>query len=409
MKKFLLAIVAVAAIAFGSLGVTKDDYGKYFSVTVGASIGEKTATDVVLPIRLTAAISGLDLADFEQTDGSDMIILDGQANALPYEIEEWNVVGKSAVIWVKVPSVSAGTVLTIYYKGPKNTDNVPSAVWNNYLGVWHLGDGTVVSGQPTACADSTANGRNGASTPRTSISSGFFGKARRTRTSNYNNANVGGVFLPSMELKGAFAISGWFKQYWWGKSVMMSTKGALADQGFLLAVMNGNAQSQIEAVGDTPANGWNSVKWTAGTLMTSWADWNHFVYVADGQNNIYVYINGQLAGKAPSAASVTDVDRSIALGCMSTDDCFADTGTPAIASFAADIDEARIQSYDNFSADRLAIEIGIARDNSALSYSSVTEQGGLSVNMTYTCVQHQAPAEVEYVAEIEGASGEVVY
>ena len=44
-------------------------------------------------------------------NGDDLRISDGAAN-LPYEIENWNPGGKS-IVWVKVPTFSSATTLTL--------------------------------------------------------------------------------------------------------------------------------------------------------------------------------------------------------------------------------------------------------------------------------------------------------
>ncbi len=95
-------------------------------------------------------------------DGSDILFTasDG-ATELAYEMESYNGSTGQVIAWVNVPALSpaADTVLYVYYGNPAAANQQNAAgVWNsNYEGVWHLPNGSVLSGN-----DSTANGNNAA-------------------------------------------------------------------------------------------------------------------------------------------------------------------------------------------------------------------------------------------------------
>ncbi len=114
-----------------------------------------------------------------QSNGEDIRFMDSDdSTSLPYEIEDWDNVGQTAYIWVKVPRINAGSsvdYIYIYYGNDSESDaQTASQVWTSYDGVYHL-DGDVVSatgnynGTNYGTADTTgyiANARNFDSTDR---------------------------------------------------------------------------------------------------------------------------------------------------------------------------------------------------------------------------------------------------
>lgn len=78
------------------------------------------------------------------------------ATPLSFELERYNSTSGELVMWVKIPTLSH-TVDTTFYlaygDSSLTTNGSSNATWDaNYLGVWHLGNGTTLS-----LADSTAN------------------------------------------------------------------------------------------------------------------------------------------------------------------------------------------------------------------------------------------------------------
>lgn len=88
-----------------------------------------------------------------KADGSDIFFLDATNGLVPLEFEKYDNTTGTLVAWVQVPvSNLSDTVLTMYYGNPSATSLAnPTGVWdNNFVGVYHVGNGTVLSG-----ADST--------------------------------------------------------------------------------------------------------------------------------------------------------------------------------------------------------------------------------------------------------------
>ena len=67
-------------------------------------------TDYAIKIVLDDTWDGWDIV----IDGSDIYFLDDQGNPLYYWIEEFDKQNKHAIIWVKIPSLSANSSITIY-------------------------------------------------------------------------------------------------------------------------------------------------------------------------------------------------------------------------------------------------------------------------------------------------------
>lgn len=138
-------------------------------------------------VRLSPeSISGFQYSDL-QGDGSDMVFTDENGNNLSYEIETWNPGGET-LVWVKVPEFTSATVINLQYGSSPNTGNVPTDVWSDYVGVWHM-DGL---GPTTTEPDSTANHYDGTlncegHVVSTGLVNGVVGNYRLMRTANTNS------------------------------------------------------------------------------------------------------------------------------------------------------------------------------------------------------------------------------
>ncbi|NOZ68902.1 MAG: DUF2341 domain-containing protein [Deferribacteres bacterium] len=93
-----------------------------------------------------------------QPDGGDILFTSSDGTTkLPHEIEEYDNAGGRLVAWVKVPSVSDGTVIYMYYGNPSAADQWDTEdTWDdNYVMVQHLQETSGVH------FDSASNGNNG--------------------------------------------------------------------------------------------------------------------------------------------------------------------------------------------------------------------------------------------------------
>ncbi|MBM4149238.1 MAG: hypothetical protein FJ224_09345, partial [Lentisphaerae bacterium] len=135
-------------------------------------------TNFPVMVPLDASIPGFSYADFVSSSGRDLrFATDGDFVEIPHEIESWNPAWKSFV-WVKVPRLTAGTVIWAHWGNPLD-DYTPAtstngAVWSEgFSGVWHM-NASGTANRP----DSTAN-RNSAATV--------------TYEGNENSASLGAV------------------------------------------------------------------------------------------------------------------------------------------------------------------------------------------------------------------------
>jgi hypothetical protein len=100
----------------------------------------------------------VDLRDKAQTDGDDILFMDGPgvANRLYHEIEYFDDSNGELVAWVNIPALSASedTVLYLYYGNPScGSQQFPEKVWDSdYVAVYHLGGSDY-----TEIDDSTSN------------------------------------------------------------------------------------------------------------------------------------------------------------------------------------------------------------------------------------------------------------
>ena len=129
---------ATAAYADTSVDWTKYNYS--FTVRFAGYAGNTTLTDFPVLVRVSEdRISFPIYAKCKIANGGDLRFSDASGALLASEVECWNPGGES-LVWVKVPSLNADTVITAHF-GCASPDAVtPSDVWssNGFLGVWHL-------------------------------------------------------------------------------------------------------------------------------------------------------------------------------------------------------------------------------------------------------------------------------
>jgi len=78
------------------------------------TISNPNANDLTdFQVKITLDSTNFDFSK-ANTDGSDVRFADAQGNPLSYWIEKWDNVNEEAIIWVKVPSIPAGSDVTIY-------------------------------------------------------------------------------------------------------------------------------------------------------------------------------------------------------------------------------------------------------------------------------------------------------
>lgn len=238
-----------------------------------------SVTDFPVLVRLTdshlqtnAAASGNDIY-FTATD---------QVTLLDFEIESYTSGTGALVAWVRVPSLSAGTDVTLYLgydDGNSNRSNA-TGVWSGNQHVWHLAQDP--SGGNGAIKDSTqhANG-----TPQGSMSSAALKAAVAGNGLSFDGANDVITFNNTLTGTGPSTFSAWVKQANdngdFGSCVISIGSGNSNQARFLMSTATSDSDrikygfySNDDASNTTlPLGVWKHVAWVwTGALSTVYVD-----------------------------------------------------------------------------------------------------------------------------------------
>lgn len=137
-----------------------------FNVGFAGYAGGETLTDFPALVRLSSAIDGFSYSDFAfPENGGDLRFFDAKGNLLSHEIDTWNTNGES-MVWVKVPSLNAATVIKAAYGCSAPPANDPKDVWSNgFVGVWHMGEATLPMKDSVNGGTSLTENQTGATLP----------------------------------------------------------------------------------------------------------------------------------------------------------------------------------------------------------------------------------------------------
>jgi RHS repeat-associated protein len=236
-------------------------------------------------------------------NGYDIIFTSDPAgqNPLRYEMEEYNPVTGQVVAWVQIPGLShtSDTVIYLFYGNSNVTTSQqnPSAVWDlNYMGVWHLPNGTVLSG-----SDSTTNGNNGSligARATTGMIDG--GLDNPSSTSGYINLSSTPLATTTPS---AFTLEAWVNvsgMSGWPAIVDFDAKNS---NTWGLYVEGGSGVGVV--IG-------NSMPWLIPSALIP-AGWNHIIATWD-TNGPTMYLNGVKSGEPWNDSSYGNSVASAAIG-----------------------------------------------------------------------------------------------
>lgn len=251
------------------------------------ALGEESLANLPVLVRLSTAIPKFTYADFKEADGTDMVFTDGEGNVLSHEIDTWDTTGES-LVWVKLPSLSANSTLTLYFGGPKNESNVPADTWSAYKGVWHMNDvsdNLVIKDSAGGTFDGTVPFEGSA----TAIQ-GPFGGAAISLTNAITIVNTAAV----NEIGSGLTIRGWFRNS--GQASNTSTifnkqEAWNAQKGWALQYYYGYTQVQVRQAG---------LKQKSSTFPSSNKNWNYVALTFVWGESV-IYINGSTTGSSGGA------------------------------------------------------------------------------------------------------------
>jgi RHS repeat-associated protein len=228
-------------------------------------------------------------------------------NPLSFEQESYNPSTGAIVYWVKLPTVShtADTVFYLFYGNSSiSTDQSnKNAVWDtSYKGVWHLPNGTSLSG-----TDSTSNG--------------------------YTLTNNNGTAATAGKVDGAASFNG--SNNYLSNSSLSISSGSSITISFWNYVTSSQLQSACAftiGAADNPNRIVASAPWSDGTLYWdygSWANggrlstsyssylgsWTHVVLEYNASNTThYIYLNGSLATSSVNSNAPQALQSGIDIG-----------------------------------------------------------------------------------------------
>lgn len=168
-------------VGFPRPDVNIAEFSRGVKFTVTGYTGTQELTNFPVLVRLSDnSPSGFSYADFYNPGdvaGADLCFLDAAGNGIPHEIDTWDPNGES-LVWVTLSRMTNGTEFSMWYRSSKNGSVVcADNAWEDYTGVWHLGEGG--DGVQTV-ADSTTNALDGVTHANSSAqAAGRVGGSRR--------------------------------------------------------------------------------------------------------------------------------------------------------------------------------------------------------------------------------------
>ena len=306
------ATLAGLALLAAPVATHAATYAKTATVTAPGVPADVTLSDFPLLVRLSTAISGFDYGDFQGTDGSDLRFEDASGNALAYEVDTWNPQGES-LVWVKVPSLTAATEITMRWGSANPDANDPAAVWSNYVGVWHGNDWSCATGGDYPASPLPAADGYTLSTARAAHLGSAFFNANTAQGTRFKLGTRDKNPLAALASVSQLTVSAWVKSAIATPSVrFFSNKVAYGDNGFELLAVSGSG-FLLRGNGTSAQAGW----WTGGYQDLKSQNWTHIAATIDGSAGT-MYVNG--ATYSGTVAAPTAVgSQGVAFGGYSAD------------------------------------------------------------------------------------------
>ena len=297
----------------------------------------------------------------QNANGYDVIFTSdaGCATKLNHEVETYTAATGAVNYWVKVPTVSHSTDTVIYMcygNASIATDQSnASAVWDtNYKGVWHLGNGTALSG-----ADST-NQLIGTNHSATAVTGKVGGAA------GFNGANQN-VSVGTSNLTSGITLEAWlyrtgssnsfdiFADFGWN-----STDGFVALAGGAGTMNHGFVKHAVQYIDSGVASALNS--------------WEHVVWTVAADKKPRLYVNGALVFTSTDTGALVAATHGGSLGSR------LDASGNASQYFVGRVDEARLSSVVR-SADWLATEYN--NQSSPATFYTISASGNATANINW--------------------------
>ena len=282
-------------------------------------------TDFQVPIALEEGVNGFTYSD-AAADGADLCVTDAGGTQLPVEIENWNPSGKS-VVWVKVPSFSKTTVLTLLW-GADAAGFTPlrDNIWSDARLVMHLVNGKDSSTYNAAFVrggdDATEDGPVGTANT-------FGTEARKYNCASMQNGQVA-------NLGNNFTISFWLNSANLGKNASGTAVSEYLFVGMVpngqFAVLHGYRAGYLELYFDGYFTGTNPRSSSPIPILDD--GWHHYAWTYDG-TTLKSYCDGKI---------VASREVSFTLKTSTSSHVFRLGGAGSSAYLHGSLDELRIES-----------------------------------------------------------------
>ena len=288
-------------------------YGHCVRLTFGYT-GDDPVQNVAVPVRISESrIPGFSYGDFLREDYGDIAFVDAQGNVIAHEMEKFNPAGES-VAWIRLASLAKDTVVYLVYGKRRPAEAVQTAMWGNYVGVWHLNEEGAANSS-TAIKDSTANHLDGVSVSYAQSKPGFFAGGWQMTPADDTGwgEKKGCIRVPAntvMDRQGVFTVSGWVKHSTvnrnWSYLVSRKVNDGTAAWGFQFA--GGDKTDRIRLWYDGKVDNREMYGNEENGSHPPWFDnskyfaqdvWTKFeiVYAEENGNYYgYLYVNGTKSG-----------------------------------------------------------------------------------------------------------------
>ncbi len=276
--------------------------GQGFSRTITINSGQVPSSQSEFPL-LVSLSNDTDLqAHVARADGGD-VVFTNSANTVkyPHEIERYDRSTGTLVAWVRVPSLSDGTVIIMWYGVDMGAPLWNSAqVWDpHFKMVQHM---AVDSAAPSPVRDSTANANNGSFQGKSTLSpiSGTIGSAIDYPGSAY--IDCGSSSSLDFRTDGRYTWDVWVKPAAFqpgGSGIVGKKHNPNIDyQGYeLYCAGTGGGGGFQGGAGTTQlrfqTTGGNSCSVASVDTGVVAGAWNHVAVVYDTSEDISIYLNGE--------------------------------------------------------------------------------------------------------------------
>jgi RHS repeat-associated protein len=285
-------------------------------------------------------------------------------NPLPFEQESYNPSTGAILYWVKLPSVShtANTVFYMFYGNASISadQSTKTLVWDtNYKGVWHLPNGSTLSG-----ADSTSNGYTLTNNNSTAATTGKVDGAASFNGSNNYLSNS------SLSISSGSSITISFWNY-------VTSSQLQAAAAFTIGASDNPNRISAHAPWSDSTLYWDFGSYSGGgRISTSYSSyvgsWTHVVLEYNATNTTHsIYLNGSLAASNVNSSAPQNTQTGIDIGAWPSSSYY----------HRGSIDEFRVSTVAR-SADWIATEYKNQSSPSTFYSVGTAAQGPLNFSIT---------------------------